>query len=117
MLTHQKTSSSRPSSPTPFDFSDTTNFATTGKVACLLCQRQFKSEDQLKKHTDISELHKARLFLFDHYLESHDLYRGFKETGNHTDAIAIPFYISHHAYVYGTTIILEFALLKKRDIF
>jgi RNA-binding protein 5/10 len=46
-----------------FDYGDTHNFATTGKVACLLCQRQFKSEEMLRKHSAQSELHKARTTL------------------------------------------------------
>ncbi|WVQ83535.1 hypothetical protein IAT38_005676 [Cryptococcus sp. DSM 104549] len=44
-----------------FDYTDTSNFAATGKVACLLCQRQFKTEDILRKHVAQSDLHKARL--------------------------------------------------------
>jgi len=35
-----------------FEFSD------VGKVACLLCARQFKTLDQLKKHNKESDLHK-----------------------------------------------------------
>lgn len=44
-----------------FDYTDTTNFASSGKVACLLCQRQFKSEEMLRKHNAQSDLHKARI--------------------------------------------------------
>ena len=40
--------------------------ATTGKVACLLCQRHFKTEEVLQKHIVQSDLHKARLFLWKH---------------------------------------------------
>ncbi|TXT11024.1 hypothetical protein VHUM_01775 [Vanrija humicola] len=43
-----------------FDYTDTSSFATSGKVACLLCQRQFKIEDTLRKHVALSDLHKAR---------------------------------------------------------
>ncbi|KLT41040.1 hypothetical protein CC85DRAFT_329392 [Cutaneotrichosporon oleaginosum] len=50
----------QPSSNSDFDYGDTYNFAATGKVACLLCQRQFKSEEMLRKHNAQSELHKAR---------------------------------------------------------
>ncbi|ORX36419.1 hypothetical protein BD324DRAFT_628787 [Kockovaella imperatae] len=41
-----------------FDYSDMT---TGGKMACLLCQRLFKSEEELGKHTTRSELHKTNL--------------------------------------------------------
>ncbi|WWD08598.1 hypothetical protein V865_006711 [Kwoniella europaea PYCC6329] len=44
-----------------FDYTDVSTLATTGKVACLLCQRQFKSEDVLKKHVAQSDLHKTNL--------------------------------------------------------
>ncbi|WWC59936.1 uncharacterized protein I303_102499 [Kwoniella dejecticola CBS 10117] len=44
-----------------FDYTDTSNLATTGKVACLLCQRQFKTEEVLKKHVAQSDLHKTNL--------------------------------------------------------
>lgn len=47
-----------------YDYTDTTTFATTGKGACLLCQRQFKTEDILRKHVALSDLHKARIFVF-----------------------------------------------------
>lgn len=44
--------------PTPpeaeFEFSDVTG------MMCLLCARQFKSLDQLKRHNKESDLHKAR---------------------------------------------------------
>jgi RNA-binding protein 5/10 len=63
MLTAQKPpSTSRPTSADDFDFTETSTMAATGKVACLLCQRQFKSLDLLKKHTEKSDLHKARSF-------------------------------------------------------
>ncbi|OJA14940.1 hypothetical protein AZE42_09376 [Rhizopogon vesiculosus] len=39
---------------TEFEFSDTTAFT------CLLCARQFKNLDQLKRHNKVSDLHKAR---------------------------------------------------------
>lgn len=44
-----------------FDYTDVSTFETTGKVACLLCQRQFKSEDILRKHVAQSDLHKNNL--------------------------------------------------------
>ena len=37
-----------------FEFSD------LGGLACLLCSRQFKSVDQLKRHNKESDLHKVR---------------------------------------------------------
>lgn len=45
-----------PASPAEvnLEFSDTT------KLACLLCSRQFKTLDQLKRHTADSDLHKVR---------------------------------------------------------
>ncbi|WWD16770.1 hypothetical protein CI109_101202 [Kwoniella shandongensis] len=42
-----------------FDYTDISTLASTGKVACLLCQRQFKTEDILRKHVAQSDLHKA----------------------------------------------------------
>lgn len=42
---------------TEFEFSDVV------KVACLLCARQFKTLDQLKKHNKESDLHKVSIFL------------------------------------------------------
>lgn len=39
-----------------FEFSDTAG------LTCLLCSRQFKSLDQLKRHNKESDLHKARHF-------------------------------------------------------
>ncbi|WWC68946.1 uncharacterized protein I206_102882 [Kwoniella pini CBS 10737] len=44
-----------------FDFTDFSSLATSGKVACLLCQRQFKTEEVLKKHVAQSDLHKTNL--------------------------------------------------------
>ncbi|KAG6376046.1 hypothetical protein JVT61DRAFT_2014 [Boletus reticuloceps] len=41
-----------------FEFSD------TSAMTCLLCARQFKNLDQLKRHNKESDLHKARLFAF-----------------------------------------------------
>jgi hypothetical protein len=44
-------------------------FSNTGAMTCLLCARQFKTLDQLKRHNKESELHKARLLYclpFDH---------------------------------------------------
>ena len=39
-----------------FEFSDVV------KIACLLCARQFKTLDQLKKHNKESDLHKVLFF-------------------------------------------------------
>ncbi|RSH94379.1 hypothetical protein EHS25_004182 [Saitozyma podzolica] len=50
-----------PAPPADFDYADVSTLATTGKVACLLCQRQFKTEEMLRKHTAQSDLHKARI--------------------------------------------------------
>jgi hypothetical protein len=38
-----------------FEFSD------VGALTCLLCARQFKTADQLKRHNKESDLHKARI--------------------------------------------------------
>jgi hypothetical protein len=56
-----------------FDYTDSSAFETTGKVACLLCQRQFKTQDVLGKHVLQSDLHKARLFLWGSYLGYHTM--------------------------------------------
>lgn len=40
-----------------FEFSDLV------KLACLLCARQFKSLDQLKKHNKESDLHKVSIIV------------------------------------------------------
>lgn len=42
-----------------FDYTDTTQFKVTMRVSCLLCQRQFKTEEVLRKHCTMSDLHKA----------------------------------------------------------
>ncbi|WVQ94318.1 hypothetical protein IAU59_001397 [Kwoniella sp. CBS 9459] len=44
-----------------FDYTDVSTLASTGKVACLLCQRQFKTEEILRKHVAQSDLHKTNL--------------------------------------------------------
>lgn len=36
-------------------------FSDTNAMTCLLCARQFKNMDQLKRHNKESDLHKARL--------------------------------------------------------
>lgn len=36
------------------------NFADLTAMACLLCQRKFKSKADLERHQDISELHKVK---------------------------------------------------------
>ncbi|KAL1410167.1 hypothetical protein Q8F55_004172 [Vanrija albida] len=55
------TSDAAPADEAEFDYTDTSSFATSGKVACLLCQRQFKIEDTLRKHVALSDLHKTNL--------------------------------------------------------
>lgn len=55
---------SRPHSPATaredtFDYSDISTLQSTGKVACLLCQRRFPSVEALKKHDAGSDLHKV----------------------------------------------------------
>lgn len=45
----------------PFVSADTLEYGDTNKLACLLCSRQFKALDQLRRHTAESDLHKARL--------------------------------------------------------
>ena len=45
--------SATPPAETEFEFSDTTS------LICLLCARQFKSIDQLKRHNKESDLHKV----------------------------------------------------------
>lgn len=42
-----------------FDYTDTSQFKVTLRVSCLLCQRQFKTEEVLRKHCSMSDLHKA----------------------------------------------------------
>jgi hypothetical protein len=44
-----------PSPESEFEFAD------VNALMCLLCARQFKSFDQLKRHNKDSDLHKARL--------------------------------------------------------
>ena len=48
------TSVSAPALTDEFEFSD------TSAMTCLLCARQFKSLDQLRRHNKESELHKVR---------------------------------------------------------
>lgn len=50
-----------------FEFSDVTG------LMCLLCARQFKTIDQLKRHNKESDLHKARNFNAVYTLISHGL--------------------------------------------
>ena len=54
--------STPPQAETEFEFSD------TSAMTCLLCARQFKSLDQLKRHNKESDLHKVipcrRLILY-----------------------------------------------------
>ncbi|KAJ3849966.1 hypothetical protein EV368DRAFT_46265 [Lentinula lateritia] len=49
---------SAPAGPSPAE--DGFEFADMNLFACLLCSRQFKSVDQLKRHNKESDLHKAR---------------------------------------------------------
>ncbi|KAF9264920.1 hypothetical protein L218DRAFT_972483 [Marasmius fiardii PR-910] len=53
--------SQSPPTESEFEFSD------VDALSCLLCGRQFKSVDQLKRHNNESELHKAR---FLHYYKN-----------------------------------------------
>jgi hypothetical protein len=59
--------------PDEYDYTDLTTLASTGKVACLLCQRQFKTEEILRKHTAQSDLHKARSSPFDFQALNHHI--------------------------------------------
>jgi hypothetical protein len=56
----QSASTSKSPAPDDFEYTDISTLAATGKVACLLCQRQFKTEEVLRKHVAQSDLHKAR---------------------------------------------------------
>jgi hypothetical protein len=38
------------------------SFADLTAIACLLCQRKFKSIGDLQRHQEISELHKVHIF-------------------------------------------------------
>jgi 3-oxoacyl-ACP reductase-like protein len=51
----QKSAEPSPAPEDEFEFSD------TAALMCLLCSRQFKSLDQLKRHNKESDLHKVRL--------------------------------------------------------
>ncbi|KAG5645840.1 hypothetical protein DXG03_005182 [Asterophora parasitica] len=53
---HATTNATPVPTETEFEFSDVTG------LMCLLCARQFKSLDQLKRHNKESDLHKARHF-------------------------------------------------------
>ncbi|KAG7452731.1 uncharacterized protein BT62DRAFT_24136 [Guyanagaster necrorhizus] len=56
--TSTPTSTSTPTpTPTPTDF----EFSDVSAMSCLLCARQFKSVDQLKRHNKESDLHKKNL--------------------------------------------------------
>jgi hypothetical protein len=35
------------------------DFSDLSRMACLLCQRKFKGEKDLRRHEDLSELHKV----------------------------------------------------------
>lgn len=50
--------SAQAETPIEFDFSD------VGRIACLLCQRQFKSAEMMRRHEKESDLHKARILIF-----------------------------------------------------
>ena len=49
--------------PAPGISEDEFEFADTKTFACLLCSRQFKSIEQLRRHNKESDLHKARSLL------------------------------------------------------
>lgn len=46
--------------PQEMDF----EFADMNAMACLLCARKFKSQDQLERHNKESDLHKARFLQY-----------------------------------------------------
>ena len=54
MLTKSIKKSKTPEVEADFEFSD------TKAMTCLLCSRQFKTIDQLKRHNKESDLHKVR---------------------------------------------------------
>ena len=49
-------------SPSPLPEEVEFEFSDLVKLACMLCARQFKTLDQLKKHNGESDLHKVSLF-------------------------------------------------------
>ena len=53
-------SEAKPDAPPPLELEF--EFADMVKLACLLCARQFKSLDQLKRHNKESDLHKVSSF-------------------------------------------------------
>ncbi|KAG6869011.1 hypothetical protein C0993_005669 [Termitomyces sp. T159_Od127] len=57
-LSSNKTGTSNSTTLTEVEF----EFSDTAGLTCLLCSRQFKSLDQLKRHNKESDLHKARHF-------------------------------------------------------
>ncbi|KAG6879955.1 hypothetical protein C0992_008889 [Termitomyces sp. T32_za158] len=57
-LSSNKTGASNSTTMTEVEF----EFSDTAGLTCLLCSRQFKSLDQLKRHNKESDLHKARHF-------------------------------------------------------
>jgi RNA-binding protein 5/10 len=56
-----------------FEFSD------LAKLACLLCARQFKMIDQLKKHNKESDLHKVPSFYSLYVIDAKSAQRNFKD--------------------------------------
>lgn len=56
-----------------FEFSDLV------KIACLLCARQFKTLDQLKKHNKESELHKVFRPYSLYIIDANSVQRNFKD--------------------------------------
>ncbi|KAL0578451.1 hypothetical protein V5O48_003551 [Marasmius crinis-equi] len=57
------TTSSKSQTP-PAENGDEFEFSDVNAMSCLLCSRQFKSVDQLKRHNNESDLHKARLLRY-----------------------------------------------------
>ena len=45
--------------PAPLPIEQDFEFSDTAAVTCLLCARQFKTLDQLKRHNKESDLHKV----------------------------------------------------------
>ncbi|KAH7340485.1 hypothetical protein B0J17DRAFT_651532 [Rhizoctonia solani] len=52
---------SKPAEPSPPVVADDLPYGDTGAMTCLLCSRQFKTVEMLKKHSNESALHKTNL--------------------------------------------------------
>ncbi|KAG8691848.1 hypothetical protein FRC11_007814 [Ceratobasidium sp. 423] len=60
LLIHIDTTPSKPAEPAPVA-ADELPYGDASAMTCLLCSRQFKSVDMLKRHSNESELHKTNL--------------------------------------------------------